>query len=404
MCNNKVYWLLDCRFDFLLNSFMRKFGIEKEDLILVNSYHGSMREQWNRKHVYGCDEYAVIQMEPDDLNRIFSSMLSFDRVFGIVAFSGIGIPKCKELFLLTAVGNVAEMCNDKWWQYQCFSREHILTPYTVQCCDLSVCRYAYERLMNQYGKLIIKKRCLSGGYQMAVLSNKNDLEFYCRNNGFQNILLSAYIPHQQSFAAMGVVRKDGRIALIDEVTEQVLYQDTAYEGLLFPAFLDVSYQDEIRCMTEKIGKMLSRAGYFGFYNVDYILGTDGCLYVSEVNARLGFGTILAACLYGENFWDLMQGEIPEKTEYFSRRLMIGKIKAREGRVYSGLKSRLDILEWFQRKEGGFQTFFCGTDGPQRVAYGSYIGLFGEFVSEEETRETVLHKFWDRCIEYYDDTN
>lgn len=121
MCNNKVYWLLDCRFDFLLNSFMRKFGIEKEDLLLVNSYHGSMREQWNKKHVYGCDDYTVIQMEPVDLNRIFSSMLSFDRVIGIVAFSGVGIPKCEKLLLLTAAGDVSEMCNDKWWQYQCFS-------------------------------------------------------------------------------------------------------------------------------------------------------------------------------------------------------------------------------------------------------------------------------------------
>lgn len=397
MYEKKIYWLLDCRFDFLLHSFMEKYGIEKEDLILVNSYHGSMREQWNKRHVSDCNDYNVVQMEPDELNEIFSKNQCFDRLHCIIAFSGAGLPQCDMLSSLTAVGKVAEMCNDKWWQYQCFTKEHILTPYTMKCNSLDIHRDDYERLRDQYGKLVIKKHCSSGGCRMAVLSDENDLQMYCEKNGCNNNLLSVYIPHQQSFAAMGVVCKNGSITFIDAVTEQVLYRETVYEGLLFPAFLDESYQKEIRCITIKTGKMLSESGYFGFYNVDFILAADRQIYAVEVNARLGFGAILAACLLGSSFWDVIQGSDLRKIEYPSKRLMLGKIKAREGRVYFGLKSSSDIQEWFRRKEGGFKTFFCGTNGPQIFAYGSYIGMFGEFVPEDETREAILHKFWNRCL-------
>lgn len=238
---------------------------------------------------------------------------------------------------------------------------------------------------------------------MSVLCAKDDLERYQKRvygDTGQEILVSEYIPHRQSFAAMGVVWKDGGVFVSPIVTEQLLYQEVAYEGLLFPAFLNEEYQAKICQITEETGKMLRENGYFGFFNVDFVLGTDNQLYAIEINARWGFGTILAACMYGESFWKVMQGACTGRIKYPDKRLIIGKIKGREGKTYEGLKSYSGITEWFETQSGSFQTFFCGTDEPERFEYGSYIGIFGEFFPMGDEREKILSKFWMRCIEYY----
>ena len=40
-----IYWLLDCRFDFLIHSFMQEYRIKEDDIIFVQSYHGNARER-----------------------------------------------------------------------------------------------------------------------------------------------------------------------------------------------------------------------------------------------------------------------------------------------------------------------------------------------------------------------
>lgn len=401
----KVYWLLDSRFDFLLPSFMREFKVKKENIILVNSYHSKSREKWNKIYVPYEIKNTVVLMEPDDINRVFSEYLQLDQPGFLIAFSGAGLPISDRLVSLTATGAVADKCNDKWWQYCCFADNRILTPYTYQYCGLEALQAGIDRLLYKYSRVVVKKPCLSGGYQMKVLSSGNDLESYkerLKNREPDQIfLVSEYISHRQSFAGMGIVRRDRSVFFINTITEQVLYREVAYEGLIYPAFLNDNYKDEIRNMTEKIGKVLGQSGYFGFYNVDYILGDDNRMYAIEINARLGFSTILVACLYGDKFWKLLRGDCMSGAEYQGKRLVLGKIKAKEGRSYSNLKSYSNIMHWFQAQNGFFKTYFCGTDEPENFEYGSYIGVFGEFFDETDTKEKILNYFWEKCLEQYE---
>lgn len=403
MNQEKVYWLLDSRFDFLLPSFLHETGIQKQDIVLVNSYHGKSRTGWNKIFIPFETKQSVVQMEPDDMNRYFSKLLPLDKKAAVISFSGAGLPQNENLCSMTATGNIVETCNDKWWQYNQFTKIQVPTPKTYLYHGFSAARNQLVNLIEKHKKLIIKKPSLSGGYQMSIISSEEDFERYWAHTQEQDIgqelLLSEYIPHRQSFAAMGVVRKDGGSVFIPIITEQVLYRQTAYEGLLFPAFLDEAQKDQIRQMTEKIGKMLGENGYYGVYNVDFILAEDNQLYAVEINARWGFGTILAACMYGKHFWKAMQGIGTEEIRYPQKRLAIGKIKPKIGRTYAGLESYSSIMEWFEREEGSFRTFFCGTEEPEEFVYGSYIGLFGEFFAEEEDRMKVLDKFWGNCMGY-----
>lgn len=402
----EIYWLLDSRFDFLLDSFMQEFGVGSEEITLVNSYHSKVRENWNKVYIPHEENKTVILMEPDEINFEFSKLLHLNKPMLVISFSGAGLPQNDNLISLIATGTTAVKCNDKWWQYCRFKDNQILTPWTYRYHSIESLSSCLDALLHRYSKVVVKKPRLSGGYQMAVLSSGKDLENYRKSlrerELEQAFLISEYIPHGQSFAGMGIVKKNGDVIFINIITEQILYREIIYEGLIFPAFLDDGYKGEIRHMTEVIGKVLGQSGYFGFYNVDFILGKDCKMYAIEINARLGFGTMLAACVYGDRFWKLLLGDCMcvDKIEHPKKRLVLGKIKAKEGRVYSNLESYSGITDWFQKQEGFFRTFFCGTEEPEKFEYGSYIGVFGEFFDNGDTREYILNMFWGRCIEYY----
>lgn len=398
-----IYWLLDCRFDFLLPSFMREYDIEEKDIIFVQSYHGKMRSQRRTIHLLPNNRQAVYLMEPDDVNQNFIKYLNFEHKSLVISFSGSGLPQSENLVALTAVGQVAELCNDKWWQYKFFQKSHVVTPDTYRFHDFSEMESMFPELRKKYQKVIVKKPRLSGGYRMAVLSSSRELKFYRqrldRLSQETEFLMSEYIPHRQSFAGMGVIRQDGEVFFIPIVTEQVLFQKVAYEGLIFPPFLETEKITEIRELTTSIGRKLGQAGYYGYYNVDFVLGEKG-FYAVEINARLGFGAILAACIYGNRFWGVLQGRCMEEIPYDGKRLILGKVKGREGRSYGNLKSFSDITDWFGKKKGFFETYYCGSGEPELFEYGSYIGVFGEFFEMDVLRESVLNRFWERCIKWY----
>lgn len=397
-----IFWLLDVRFDFLLPSFMHEFEIEEQDIILVNSYHCNTRKRWRIKYISSKIENVNL-MEPDDINRIFAKELQLDCKNLIISLSGAGIPQSDNLVSLTSTGRIAELCNDKWWQYELFKRCGVKTPDTYKYYSLKAVKKELSFLIGKYKKVVIKRPCLSGGYLMDVLYSETGLIDYCKQiqkSGIDQIfLMSEYIPHQQSFASMGVVQKNGEVFFINIVTEQVLYREVAYEGLIYPPFLDNCYMEEIEKITIKIGKELGQSGYFGYFNVDFIL-SGSQMYAVEINARLGFGTILAACLYREKIWKVLQGLCKDQVGNIHKRLVIGKIKGKEGRVYSNLKSISNISDWFKKENGFFKTFFCGTDRKELFECGSFIGLFGEFFPLEDVRERVWGKFMEKCLENY----
>jgi predicted ATP-grasp superfamily ATP-dependent carboligase len=256
-------------------------------------------------------------------------------------------------------------------------------------------------LFKQYKRLVIKKSELAGGYKMKTVSSIGDVQEYCRvqDKDFLNgeFLVSEYIPHEQSFSGMGIIGRDGTINWCG-ATEQVLYNDFAYEGLISPPYVDDKGLRDIKEITLEVGKNLAEYGYFGYFNVDFIKGTDE-MYAVEINARFCFSTIFYACCCGERFWRAMQGEkVIECND--DRRLILGKIKAKEGKSYSGLVDKSDILKWFNSGIGGFKTCYVGTDDLECYDYGSFIGLFGEFLPYETNRDDTLKLFWDRCLQQY----
>lgn len=397
----QVIWLLDQRFDFLLPWFEKEYNITRNDILFVGSYHGNTRKELKKVTVGNLPEGHISYLEPEDINKLYAGEITREKKMLLVPFSGAYLPSVENVTSFIATGNIATDINNKWWQYRFFCEIGVNTPKTrrvehhTQLLDLT------KTLFGQYESLLIKKPELAGGYKMKTVSSVEDVCEYCevQEEDFLNgeFLISEYIPHAQSFSGMGIISKDGKVIWCG-ATEQVLYNDLAYEGLIWPPYVDDAGLCDIKNITLKVGKKLSKFGYFGYFNVDFIQGTDG-MYAVEINARFCFSTIFYACCCGDKFWKAVRGEeiIEGQTE---GRLILGKIKAKEGKSYSKLADKSNILEWFNSGIGGFHSYYVGADEPERYDYGSFIGLFGEFLPKDTSRDDALRLFWDRCLQQY----
>ena len=396
-----MIWLLDQRFDFLLPWFEKEYNISRKDILFVGSYHGCTRKELKKVTVGNLPEGHVSYLEPEDINKLYAGEITGDKKTLVVPFSGAYLPSTKYVTSFIATGNIAIDINNKWWQYEFFCRIGVKTPKTWWAENHTQLLELTQTLFGQHESLLVKKPELAGGYKMKTVSSVEDVREYSemQEEAFLNgeFLVSAYISHKQAFSGMGIISRDGRTIWCG-ATEQVLYNDLAYEGLIWPPYIDEIGLYDIKNITLKVGKRLAEQGYFGYFNVDFIQGTDG-IYAVEINARFCFSTIFYACCCGERFWKAVQGEEVIEAQADGH-LILGKIKAREGKSYSELADESNILEWFNSGTGGFRSCFVGTDEPERYDYGSFIGLFGEFLQKDTNRDDALRLFWDRCLQQY----
>lgn len=398
---DKVVWMLDPRFDFLLPWFEAEYPVSKEDILFVGSYHGDTRRGLHTQTVGNTRDGSVTFLEPEDINKLYAETVDPSVKTMVVPFTGAFLPSDGNTVSFISTGELAAKLNNKWQQHSLFTQLQIDTPKTCQVSGAKELKKMVEELLGKYGKLVLKKPELSGGYQMAAVASLDDFNSWRdgKPNDFleSTTLISEYIPHTQSFAGMGLVRRDGSVVWYG-VTEQVLYHGLAYEGMIFPPFCTYEEQERMREMTCKVGEVLARLGYFGYFNVDFIVGSGG-VHAVEINARFGFGTLLLACQSGEYFWKVIRGE-EEPKHVLEKRLILGKFKGREGKTYNGLTPLSDITHWYQSGEGEFRTFFCGIEKPETFDYGSFIGLFGRFLPPEAERDKALVQFWDTCLKCY----
>jgi len=399
MNDKRGIWLLDPRFDFTVPWFQKQFYVSDDNLTYVGSYHGPTRRVRRTFTVGEAEDGYVAFLEPEDINRRYADQLVKDAPDVIASFTGAYLPGDPPFRSILATGDIAAKANHKGWQYDLFCRHRIPTPRTWSASNPHKLREFLAEKLSVCGKVVVKKPELSGGYHMAVIASMEETDRYLKQIGDSNFeyLVSEYIPHAQSFAGMGIVVRDGSVQWCG-ATEQVLYQDLVYEGLIYPPFADQETVSEMEKLTRRVGEALAMEGYYGFFNVDFIFGKSG-FHAVEINARFGFGTLMYACLCGESFWAAVQGAAVD-LKLPKSRLILGKLKGRPGRVYENLRSVSDILDWYHARSGSFRTFFCGTEQPETFRYGSFIGLFGAFLPRTASRKTVLEEFWKNCLACY----
>ena len=102
---------------------------------------------------------------------------------------------------------------------------------------------------------------------MQVIADDRDFEKYCSLSGGEalkgQLLISEYIPHEQSFAGIGIVgRQNGRPEVcFCGITEQVLYHELAYEGLIWPPFWNTESGRSVQAGKDEIENIIGKIGW-----------------------------------------------------------------------------------------------------------------------------------------------
>lgn len=469
----KAYWLLDERFDFLIGSFLAEYKIDQEDFVIVSSHPARCHYEYHylvlsdSEFVPDAEEYLNIeQIEPEDLNRRFvlsgkvtleglNELDEGNRIF-IAAFTGAGLPIHERIVTLTSTGlykdqleswygqrsfekknQGAALINDKKWQMDFFNTIGETTGQnTVFCSDEEQLKAIYKRRMRMSAthKIVIKPRSLSGGFKIGLISLAdpedvvdeylNKVREVCKDG----YLINDYVDSDYSYSGAAVINRRGEVRFLNIINEQHLVDGFKYGGLIYPAnYYSEKVEGEIKERIKRIGSELAKIGYVGFFNVDFLTKEDK-VYVIEINARICFCTFLLPLLAGQDsFWSLLRGHIitnlmsTEGTDYnlpslMKYRILLGKLKLEEHRLYRNLVSKDNIIDWWLKAKEldnhdsdetiDFETICYASVGDDlRISmgnkkllrrkypsvlfdYGSCLGLYGKIYPKAITREKI----------------
>jgi len=130
------------------------------------------------------------------------------------------------------------------------------------------------------------------------------------------VIVEEYIPpnfsHHGVFPSVdSIVKPDGTVG-IQAVDAMVIHHDDEAVGfygcLLAKGLFTEEQNKKLKQMSETIGQELSKLGYRGWYDVDYILSQAGEFYTTECNLRrtsICYMLDLAELLFGEDYENKM---------------------------------------------------------------------------------------------------
>ncbi len=133
----------------------------------------------------------------------------------------------------------------------------------------------------------------SGGNGSAIVSSKDQL-LKLSNKLY---LVSPFLDVRESVTSYAVVDKNGSVEFIANGKMIIGKKNggVEYQGTVFPR-PSGDHEAEIKEYVKQIGKVLAQKGFFGFYNVDWIITPNG-VYFTEVNPRLSGGLEEASAYY-----------------------------------------------------------------------------------------------------------
>jgi len=388
-----LYWIFDPRFDFMLDYFiayLKRHGMPHPKPVQVLSYHRQINK-WDTISLGHADkEGSLCVDEPDMVNRRFEEYAGSKGCFEhsnilTVAFTGEGLRVGENRFFLNSAGATAEQLNDKRYQYALCNKYGIhIAPYEA-FEDLSCLQARHDDLMDRYGSYVIKFPGFSGGYRMTLIESSSDLERFASQAGGlrqEPLVAAAFVKHRQSISGVGSVYDDGTVCFWGS-NEQLLYERFMYMGFIYPAFLDEAQLSQVKDIVMRVGQMLHLERYRGFFNVDFMLVEDGRLIVAEINVRFGFGLLLFGCMHQVQCFDVLLDRAAHTPIEAKGRIVIVKRKGTMGKVYQGLLSHSNLIDFYNGLSDDFESCYCGEEAAQRYVYGSFIGMAGKRFSLQE---------------------
>ncbi len=123
-----------------------------------------------------------------------------------------------------------------------------------------------------------------GGNGTEKISNFEDLLSSEKLRGKEKFIISELLDVESSPAALGLVANDGEI-LVASVSDQIMEGGVNYMGNVYPSNAGSENVERMKEYTRKLGQLMGRKWYRGFFGVDFMVDKKGNLYFAEINPR-----------------------------------------------------------------------------------------------------------------------
>lgn len=205
----------------------------------------------------------------------------------------------------------------------------IKIPEGFVCADVNSAMQITEYFLGTNRGVVFKANIGAGGVGVNVFppsefdrnadDNRAKIDAKIRANPLLTsgpVVVEEYIPpdfsHHGVFPSVdSIVRQDGRVDA-QAVDAMIIHHDNeavGFYGCVLGRGLFTEEQNrKLQGMSETIGQELSKLGYRGWYDVDYILSQTGDFYTTECNLRrtsICYMLDLAELLFGEDYKNKM---------------------------------------------------------------------------------------------------
>ena len=191
---------------------------------------------------------------------------------------------------------VSRVSNSKLYAKELIKKLHLSSPDGKVCENFDQIREEWDRLRNQFHRIIIKRPYGASGRGLYLVEDFEKLQkvmHILKRSGSENekCIVEGWYEDKKDLNTQMYICDDGNVKILS-VTEQIL-EDTVYKGSIFPVELPDDIKSKYLTALEKAGSKLYRDGIRGIVGIDSIVTEKEVFPIIEINVRFTLSTYLS---------------------------------------------------------------------------------------------------------------
>jgi predicted ATP-grasp superfamily ATP-dependent carboligase len=267
--------------------FYHNHFFEEENYIVLNEWLEDVHKQMKRTDIMNL-------IYPEDLNRQFSKSSDIKKLANqlikkqgkvfVLSFSDVWFELDNpNMVLLGPDPKVAALYDAKIEHYRTFEKLGLETIKTTVYNDIQELRDN----QTEY-PFFLSAMYSSGGIESKAIFTDQDLDAYYSHlrpvNKKQPLIAAKYIDDiVLAPNSSGIVTGENEVTVIC-VSDQIL-RNNQYMGNIYPSQASKEHIEQIKRMTETVGKYLSEQGFRGLFGIDFLITKSGKCYPVDLNPR-----------------------------------------------------------------------------------------------------------------------
>ena len=358
-----------------------------KNVIILNDRAKELSANNGHAHKYPIKEAHFSRLVSNSrfVRELFSKILKNQKTLYINMYQNeeqFSLDNNRDIFIIGPKKELVKKYNSKINQYR-LAKEHnipVLESEIAENLDTLLSIFQNKKKVWENGAYIAGEYGMGGSNSLFALSEHDITNKFSDKEG--PFLITRLIKNALSPSVLGVIANQDEV-FIASVVDQIM-EGPKYKGSVFPSLLDRDIISRLKDCTMKIGSIMGKEGYRGFFGCDYIVAPNHQIYFVEVNARKSASTLEnTLCLKGlypeypslpelefravtKNTFGINLKEIPLKTDSLS--WGVSYVKTLESKkVIRDIENLPPEEELFQGLDG------LGHEKKERISIMEHVG-------------------------------